>query len=130
LDLAPLPTTALKNPQYEALYTKFEAFNTIQTQLFHTLYHSDVPVFLGAPTGSGKTIVAELCLLRMKSQSPDGLCVYIAPLKALARERLQDWRDKFGKPPLNWNVLEVSGDTSHDQLALAKADVLVCTPEK
>jgi replicative superfamily II helicase len=39
---------------YERIY-KFEYFNPIQTQLFHTLYHTDYNVLLGAPTGSGKT---------------------------------------------------------------------------
>ena len=41
-----------------------------QPQAFHTLYHTDHPVLLGAPTGSGKTISAELCMLRCFSQYP------------------------------------------------------------
>jgi activating signal cointegrator complex subunit 3 len=57
--------------------------------------------------------------------------VYIAPLKALARERLKEWQAKFGpSSPLNWKVLELSGDTHYDQSVLEKADILVCTPEK
>lgn len=40
------------------------------TQAFHTLYHSDHPVLLGAPTGSGKTISAELCMLRLFTAHP------------------------------------------------------------
>jgi activating signal cointegrator complex subunit 3 len=65
----------------------------------------------------------------MKAKVPRGICVYIAPLKALARERLKEWQLRFGSS-LHWNVLELSGDTSHDRGALEKADVLVCTPEK
>ena len=94
------------------------------------LYHTDTPVFLGAPTGSGKTAIAELAILRMKKQHPNGICVYNAPLKALARERLKEWRKRLGAAPLNWSILELSGDTHHDQNALERADVLVCTPEK
>lgn len=60
IDLTPLPTTALQDARYEQLYSNIETFNPIQTQLFHVLYHSDTPCLLGAPTGSGKTIVAEL----------------------------------------------------------------------
>jgi activating signal cointegrator complex subunit 3 len=130
IDLTPLPTSALQEPKYEQLFTKYDTFNPIQTQLFHVLYHSDTPVFVGAPTGSGKTTVAELGILRMKRLHPQGICVYIAPMKSLARERLREWRDRLGTPPLKWNVLELSGDTRHDQKALNKADVLVCTPEK
>ena len=129
-DLTPLPTTALQNDKYEELYSKFDTFNPIQTQLFHVLYHTDNPVFLGAPTGSGKTIVAELAILRMKRQDPKAICVYIAPLKSLAKERLKEWQVKLGQGSLKWNVLELSGDTHHDRSVLEKADILIATPEK
>lgn len=66
----------------------------------------------------------------MKTQTPNGKCVYIAPLKSLARERLKEWSKRLGAPPLNWKVLELSGDTSHDSRALNNSDVLICTPEK
>lgn len=112
---------------------------------------SDLPVLLGAPTGkiearfifhwllvliarnssfyagSGKTTVAELALLRMKKRTPQSKCVYIAPLKSLARERLKEWTKRLGSDPLNWKVLELSGDTSHDSYALNNSDVLICT---
>lgn len=39
-------------------------------QAFHTLYHTDEPVLLGAPTGSGKTISAELTMMRIFSEHP------------------------------------------------------------
>ena len=69
LDLRPLPVSALQNIHYESLYS-FTHFNPIQTQLFHTLYHSDCNLLLGAPTGSGKTIVAEIAMFRVFSQTP------------------------------------------------------------
>ena len=50
LDLHPVPTSALNNPAYEALYG-FSHFNPIQTQCFHTLYHTDQNCLVGAPTG-------------------------------------------------------------------------------
>jgi replicative superfamily II helicase len=68
--------------------------------------------------------------MRMKALEPQAICVYIAPMKALARERLKEWQLRFGSLPLNWKVLELSGDTSYDQVAIKQADILVCTPEK
>jgi activating signal cointegrator complex subunit 3 len=130
LDLTPLPTTVLQDVKYEQLFSRIETFNPVQTQLFHVLYHTDLPLLLGAPTGSGKTVVAELALLRMKRMHPDGICVYIAPMKSLARERLKEWQLRFGSSPLNWKILELSGDTHHGRRLLDNADVLICTPEK
>lgn len=53
LDVHPIPVTALNNKQYESLYSAFSHFNPIQSNLFHTLYHSDNNILVGAPTGSG-----------------------------------------------------------------------------
>ena len=56
LDLQPLPVSALRNKQYEDLYSEtFTQFNPVQTQVFNALYNSDDNVFIGAPTGSGKS---------------------------------------------------------------------------
>lgn len=80
LDLQPLPKQALKNPLLEELYS-FTHFNPIQTQIFHSLYHSDENVLVGAPTGSGKTVAAELAIFRLFREHPTQKAVYIAPLK-------------------------------------------------
>lgn len=70
LDLHPLPVGALCNAAYEMLY-RFSHFNPIQTQIFHTLYHTDHNLLLGAPTGSGKTIAAEIAMFRLFNVSPE-----------------------------------------------------------
>lgn len=55
-------------------------------QAFHTLYHTDANVLLGAPTGSGKTISAEMTMLRVFRHTPNLKVVYIAPLKVCIAE--------------------------------------------
>ena len=128
LDLQPLPLTALKNPQFEQLY-KYSHFNPIQTQVFHTLYHTDGNVLLGAPTGSGKTIVAELAMLRVFKEYPKGKVVFIAPLKALVRERVEDWKIRMVKR-MGKKMVELTGDVTPDVRAIETADIIVTTPEK
>lgn len=54
--------------------------------VFNAVYNSDDNVFVGAPTGSGKTICAEFAILRMLLHNAEGRCVYITPMEALAEQ--------------------------------------------
>ncbi|KAH1246499.1 DExH-box ATP-dependent RNA helicase DExH14 [Glycine max] len=128
LDLKPLPMSSLGNSTYEALY-KFSHFNPIQTQTFHVLYHTDNNVLLGAPTGSGKTISAELAMLRLFNTQPDMKVIYIAPLKAIVRERMSDWQKRLVSQ-LGKKMVEMTGDYTPDLTALLSANIIISTPEK
>lgn len=98
--------------------------------MFHTLFHTDSNVLIGAPTGSGKTIMSEMAMLRVFKQTPKSKIIYVAPLKALAKERIIDWKKRLENGPLGKVVLELTGDVTPDLKALTKADVLITTPEK
>ena len=128
LDLHPLPISSLHNLKYESLF-KHHFFNPIQTQIFHTLFHTDHNFLLGAPTGSGKTVAAELAILRLFKEHPGLKAVYIGPLKALVRERIEDWQQKFVKK-LGKKLVELTGEYTPDVSALMKADIIATTPEK
>ena len=117
----------LTNPQWEALYS-FKYFNPIQSQVFFALFNTDDNVLIGAPTGSGKTNMAELAMFRVFKQTPERKVVYIAPMKAIAKERLKDWNLRLSK--IGKTVLELTGDVTPDLKALMKANVLITTPEK
>ncbi|EPQ10851.1 U5 small nuclear ribonucleoprotein 200 kDa helicase [Myotis brandtii] len=130
LDLQPLPVSALRNSTFESLYQgKFPFFNPIQTQVFNTVYNSDDNVFVGAPTGSGKTICAEFAILRMLLQSSEGRCVYITPVEALAEQVYRDWYKKF-QDRLSKKVVLLTGKTSTDLKLLGKGNIIISTPEK
>ncbi|KAJ9583779.1 hypothetical protein L9F63_021869 [Diploptera punctata] len=130
LDLQPLPVTALRNAAFESLYLdKFQQFNPIQTQVFNAVYNSDDNIFVGAPTGSGKTTIAEFAVLRLLSQNPDGRCVYLVPRDALAELVFSDWQQKFGGI-LGKKVVLLTGETGTDLKLLAKGQVIICTAEK
>ena len=76
LDLQPLPISALNDSRLQSLYN-FTHFNPIQTQIFHPLYHTDCNVLLGAPTGSGKTVAAELAIFRIFREYPNTKVTWI-----------------------------------------------------
>jgi antiviral helicase SLH1 len=109
LNLQPLPLTAMKNPALEEIYAKrFQYFNPMQTQIFHTLYHTPANVLLGSPTGSGKTVAAELAMWWAFREKPGSKVVYIAPMKALVRERVKDWGARLARP-LGLKLVELTG---------------------
>ena len=87
-------------------------------------------MLIGAPTGSGKTIMSEFAMLRVFKNQPQSKIIYIAPLKALAKERIQDWKRRLQEGPIAKVVLELTGDVTPDLKALKNADVLITTPEK
>lgn len=132
LSLRPLPISALQDSRLERLYgTRFLFFNAVQTQVFHTLYHGKENVLVGAPTGSGKTLLAELAIWNaLRSQATQSAkIVYVAPLKALLKEKLAEWREKM-ETNLGISVIELSGDTNPDQRSLRRSRIILTTPEK
>ena len=130
LDLQPLPISALKNPMLEDIYSqRFQFFNPMQTQIFHTLYHTPSNVLLGSPTGSGKTVAAELAMWWAFREKPGGKVVYIAPMKALVRERVQDWRKRL-TAQMGLKLVELTGDNTPDTRTIRDADIIITTPEK
>lgn len=130
LNLQPLPITALKNSGLEEIYgQRFQYFNPMQTQIFHTLYQTSANVLLGSPTGSGKTIAAELAMWWAFREKPGSKVVYIAPMKALVRERVQDWRKRLTRQ-MGLKLVELTGDNTPDTRTIRGADIIVTTPEK
>lgn len=96
---------------------------------------------VAAPTGSGKTGVMELAILRLVSGyidqhnqfvlKPGSLkVVYLAPIRALVQEKVKQWQHAFGSK-LGLSCYELTGDTdAADGLHLDNADIICTTPEK
>ncbi|KAJ7112430.1 hypothetical protein C8R43DRAFT_1159023 [Mycena crocata] len=106
----------------------FGVFNAVQSSCFDTVMHSfqvvrsdENMVISGSllllskrpPTGSGKTVLFELAIIRMLRQAKESgqsvKCVYMAPTKALCSERQRDWTSKFDA--LGIKCCELTGDT-------------------
>ncbi|KAH8732787.1 pre-mRNA splicing factor [Phaeosphaeriaceae sp. PMI808] len=115
-----------------------KSLNRIQTQCFPTAFNDDGNMLICAPTGSGKTNVAMLTMLREigKHRNPttgeialdDFKIIYIAPLKALVAEQVGN----FGKrlEPYGIKVSELTGDRQLTKQQIAETQIIVTTPEK
>ena len=96
---------------------------------------------VAAPTGSGKTGVLELAILRVMSHSIDSAgafklnpgaakIIYLAPIRALVQEKVKEWQQKFGTK-LGLTCCEMTGDTDvSENLNFDTADIICTTPEK
>ena len=128
LDMQPVPVQALKRKDFVALYPDFDRFNKMQTQVFKSLFDSAENVFVGAPTGSGKTICAEFALLRHWSQPNGGKVVYIAPFQELVNNRLADWQERLKNLTVGKTILKLTGELTSDLKVLSEADLILATP--
>ena len=128
LDLQPLPVAALKRDDFKALYPHWERFNKIQTQVHSSLFTTNDNVFIGAPTGTGKTVCAEFAILRHWSSPTKGRAVYIAPFQELVDQRLADWSERLGKVAGGKQIVKLTGETTADLKTLEKGDLILATP--
>ncbi|OBT60946.1 pre-mRNA-splicing helicase BRR2 [Pseudogymnoascus sp. 23342-1-I1] len=112
--------------------------NKIQSKCFPTAFNDDGNMLICAPTGSGKTNVGMLTILREigKNRNPetgeinlDGFkIVYIAPLKALVQEQVGNFGARL--KPYGIQVSELTGDRQLTKQQIADTQIIVTTPEK
>lgn len=122
--------------QFQSIFAAHPFFNILQSTAFNSIFESNQNVVVSAPTGSGKTCIFEMAIVKMISSNMScGLnshackAIYLAPIKALCDERHADWSSRFGK--LGYNVRKFTGDSDGDDLLeMHEADVVIATPEK
>jgi len=80
-----------------------------------------------APSGSGKTLIGELCAINNVFQK-FGKSIYLVPFKALATEKYFHFKRNYER--FNVKVELSIGDFDVDDKKLEKADIIVTTYEK
>lgn len=82
---------------------------------------------LSVPTAAGKTLISELAMLRGILEER-GKALYIVPLKALANQKYQEFKEKYN--PLGVKVAISTGDFDSKDPRLKKYDIIVASSEK
>lgn len=86
---------------------------------------------VGMPTSSGKTKVAEISLVKVLSQYPDALCIYMAPFRSLANEIEMSLSESLSI--MGYSVSHLYGSvqsTQRDQRIMEQSNIIIATPEK
>uniref|UniRef100_A0A8C4WSM1 Helicase for meiosis 1 n=1 Tax=Eptatretus burgeri TaxID=7764 RepID=A0A8C4WSM1_EPTBU len=118
---------------YRNVFREFPYFNPVQSRVMDDVLYTDRGLVVCAPTGSGKTVIFELAIIRLllENQGPNftAKIVYMAPIKTLCRERYEDWKIKFSS--IGLQCKELTGDTEVDEyFEIHDAHVIMTTPEK
>ncbi|MFX1369689.1 MAG: DEAD/DEAH box helicase [Promethearchaeota archaeon] len=83
-------------------------------------------IMVSSPTGSGKTLIGELALLRAVTDGGKGL--YLVPFRALAVQVAEIFRERYETSGVKVGIS--TGDFETDGEQLAKFDILVTTYER
>jgi helicase len=83
-------------------------------------------IVLAIPTASGKTLVAELAMLKALLEGR-GKALYLVPLKALASEKYEQFKEY---EQLGLRVIQSTGDFDSQDYSLQHYDLIISTNEK
>ncbi|RNF23803.1 putative DEAD/DEAH box helicase-like protein [Trypanosoma conorhini] len=130
-------------------YLPYPAFTRVQETVIPALLQGDGNVVVAAPTGSGKTALLEVAMLRLfqdrllprtgnaggapgRGTASERKAVYVCPIKALASEKYGLWRDKFPtlSVALETGDQELSRGDEGGLLEVPNADIIITTPER
>lgn len=114
------------DPNFQSWFP-YDDFNNIQQQCLPSIINTDENIIISAPTGSGKTTIFELAMIRALKQSTQHKILYLSPMRALCTEKAKEWSRKLGL--VNKTCLELIGDNEL-KIKLEEADVFLSTPEK
>lgn len=128
-----VPITVIPE-RYRSVFP-FSSFNLMQSKSFAHIYESADNCVISSPTGSGKTVLFELAIIKlltlssMDDQFINSKIIYMAPTKALCKERYDDWTEKF--QTLNCKVGLLTSDTTLLEMeSVKRSTIVICTPEK
>ena len=112
--------------------------NLVQSIVYKTAAFSNENILISAPTGAGKTNIAMLTILnelRRHYDTTNGVLfntdfkiIYVAPMKALASEMVENFSRRLSG--LGLQVKELTGDMQLSKTEIERTHMIITTPEK
>jgi len=125
LDVSTEVKTILRSHGYESLYPP-------QEDAIHAGALDGKNLVLASPTASGKTLVAELCILKSVLEK-GGKALYLTPLRALASEKYDEFQKYETLVKQSGEKLKVAlttGDYDSSDYWIERYDIIISTNEK
>ena len=104
----------------------FAGLNPVQEMAVNAGLLDGKNFVIAAPTASGKTMIAEIAMLNAIKMGKKAL--YIVPLRALASEKYEEFREKYRS--LGVKVAISIGDMDSSDSWLENYDIIIVTSEK
>ncbi|RYZ17788.1 MAG: DEAD/DEAH box helicase, partial [Myxococcaceae bacterium] len=128
LDLQLQRVKDLPDPRMRSFFSPISLLNPIQTQCFHAFCEQRESTLLCAPSGAGKSLCAELALLRhLETSEANSKVVYVAANQDLAQRTANDWADKLAAL-YGAQLGLLTGDQARDLELLKSCAVVVTSP--
>lgn len=131
-DLKPIPRDHFADDRVKKLLNKFKVthLNSIQTQIFDTVFDTFDNYLLCAPGNSGKTITTMLSIARLFIEDPKKLAkvVVILPFKDLLLKKKKVYAglaEIFGR-----QIGQLTGNTGMDVTTIEKNQIILTTAEQ
>ncbi|KAL0221208.1 hypothetical protein RCL1_001062 [Eukaryota sp. TZLM3-RCL] len=107
----------------------FQTFNSVQSTCFDSLFMSNSDILVTAPTGTGKTALAELAVLGLlKSVGTKEVSVVCLMVEDEISLRLRKWKEVFNR--LGLIVSQLTGDPVVDFEIGRKSNILISSPSQ
>jgi len=107
--------------------SKIKEFNPVQKLALENGVLDGLNLVVSSPTASGKTIIAELAIIN-NWLNRNGKSIYIVPLRALAYEKYEVFKEKYSSLGLKIGIS--TGDLDSTSEYLGDKDLIILTSEK
>ena len=92
MDLRPLSVKTILSKKEASIFSdSVQQLTPLQTQAFHLARHTDENILLAAPSGSGKQVIVDVCILRALNEQPRSTILIIVPDEASIEMQKNRW---------------------------------------
>ncbi|KAL6450180.1 BRR2 Pre-mRNA-splicing helicase BRR2 [Candida maltosa Xu316] len=105
----------------------FTHFNKLQSACFDSIYKSDENVFVGSPKGDGKTVLAELAIIKHWNDN-GGRVVYINPCQQIIDKLYKKWTNSLSS--FEKEINKLTGVGKDDLSIINGSHLILATPEQ